>query len=436
MTSILLLDFARQRRWSTVLGYALFTGLMAVGYYYNITFIQLGLEDLGRRSIGIDEMAVGRAMALLAGTTCLVALAAGGWMTYSGASRRFRTKLRLAFVVVVVQTVLTAAVPAVGDERALWLWVLIASFALGIGIPATFGLTVDLVAVRDRGLVAAAVTAGAYLAAGTLPSAWRVDVFASQMLLVMPIGVIGLGVLVLERGGIVRRLVADWSRQHADPAFGRGRFVRDGAPVRRSFIAFLALMFGVYFIDSLGFLRIIDTPLFVESAWLADVAGPRLAIAGAHVLAAAIAGVLYYALDARTLFYWIFGLFGMVHLMYGFDLRLPPYESSPLATPLLYAVAVSLYTVVNFALWADLSSPRTIAWRSALGVAVSGWAATFLSTALALRWRVAGMPLERHLGNVEALALLFFVGMLGAALLGIGVDRGPTRPAVGDEQAA
>jgi hypothetical protein len=80
--------------------------------------------------------------------------------------------------------------------------------------------------------------------------------------------------------------------------------------------------------------------------------------------------------------------------------------------PMLYATAVSLYTVVNFSLWADFSTPRTIAMNTAVGVALSGWTATFLSTALALRWQTGGMPLAEHLRLVQALALLFLLGML------------------------
>ena len=83
---------------------------------------------------------------------------------------------------------------------------------------------------------------------------------------------------------------------------------------------------------------------------------------------------------------------------------------------MLYATAVSLYTVVNFAVWADISTPDTIPLHSALGVALSGWLATFLSTALALQWQAGGMELEPHLRAVDALALLFFVGLLVLAL--------------------
>jgi hypothetical protein len=192
-------------------------------------------------------------------------------------------------------------------------------------------------------------------------------------------------------------------------------------------------MFGIYFVDSLGFLRLIETPIYVETAWQSPDLETRLLIGAIHVLGAWIAGILYFALNEKSLFYWTFGLFALVHFMYGMDVRLPATNSAPLAMPLLYSIAVSLYTVLNFALWADLSTPRTVAFNSALGVGVAGWAATFLSTALSIQWRVDGMPLAQHLNIVDALALLFFVGMIGLAILQIDPRSVPRLPA-GDSQ--
>ena len=124
------------------------------------------------------------------------------------------------------------------------------------------------------------------------------------------------------------------------------------------------------FVDSLGFLRLIFTPAYMQTAWKAPDPSPHLVIGGAHVLGALIAGALYTGLSERALFPWIFGIFALVNLMYLFDTRLPGGDA-PLAMPLLYAIAVSLYTVVNFAIWADVSTPKTISLNVSLGVALS-----------------------------------------------------------------
>lgn len=121
------------------------------------------------------------------------------------------------------------------------------------------------------------------------------------------------------------------------------------------------------------------------------------------------------------MFLWAFGLFALVHLMYTFPLRLGS-PASVLAEPLVYALAVSIYTVLNFALWADLSTPATVARNAALGVGFSGWTATFASTSLALAWRTQGMPLMAHLRLVDATAVLLFLALLMAVYIG------PRRP--------
>ena len=174
-------------------------------------------------------------------------------------------------------------------------------------------------------------------------------------------------------------------------------------------------MFGIYFVDSLGFLRLLKTPLYMQSAWQSPDFDVRLFIAGAHVVGALVAGVLYSSLHQRPLFLWIFGIFALTHLQYSFHIRLES-ANAVLSMPMLYALAVSLYTVVNFAIWADISTPDTISLNSALGVALSGWTATFLSTALALRWQDS-ISLERHIQIVDSLAMLFFLVMLVLAFL-------------------
>lgn len=418
---MLLFEYLKRCAWPTIAGYTLFIGMMATGYYYNVTFVQLGLEDLGTRVIGMSDRQVAMNMALLALVACIIALVTGWFMTVRGWSRRFVLKLRLAFVAVLIQTILTAVVPFVRSEQTFLVWVLAGSVGLGVGMPATFSLTVDLIPVRDRGYVAALITAVAYFAAAVLPTSWEVDHFATQMLVVMPPGLIVMGILAFTRVGFLGGWLDTLAQQHEQPAFACGRFVplhADGSRwLNRDLFAVIALMFGIFFIDSLGFLRLIKTPIYMETAWQSADLSPRLAIAGFHVLAAFVGGVLYTALDRKHLFFWVFGIFALVHMQYGLDLRLPRFNDPSLGMPILYAVAVSLYTVINFAVWADLSTPRTIGWNAALGVALSGWAATFISTALSIQWRIGGMSLGRHLSIVDALAMLFFLGLLGLVFM-------------------
>jgi MFS family permease len=286
---------------------------------------------------------------------------------------------------------------------------------LGVGVPATFSMTVDLIPTRDRGYAAALITAGAYFAAAVFSSTWRIERFALHALLVLVPGLIMLGLLAFRRWSLVETL----AQQHTRPGFGRGRWVRrtigDRASVDHRMIAVVLLMFGIYFTDSLGFLRLLYAPEYMESAWQSPAFSTHLFIGGIHVIGAFIAGVLYGALDSRTLFLWIFGIFALTHLMY-ID-RTPvasllPNSTPTLTMPMLYALTVSLYTVINFAVWADFSTPSTISVNAAIGVASSAWTATFISTALALHWRLSGVSFDVHLSRVAALAMLFFVMIL------------------------
>jgi len=176
-------------------------------------------------------------------------------------------------------------------------------------------------------------------------------------------------------------------------------------------------MFGVFFIDSLGFLRIIDTPSLLLSSWQSPDLSTRLFIAVAHVVGAVMAGVIYANYSLSRIFLWTFALFALTYVMYTSDLRFAevfPTIASEGASPLnpaLYAIAVSFYTTLNFALWPDLSTPETIGTHAAVGIGVAGWLATFSSTALALYFQAADLTLLSHLNVVQALSLLLLFGL-------------------------
>ncbi|WP_137287091.1 MFS transporter [Halorussus salinisoli] len=418
-----LFGFLREREWTTVLGYVLFVTLLAAGYYYNVTFVQLGLLDLGTRLVGLTEAQVSAWMAALALLTFGVAVVTGVTMDRRGWSTDLLVKFRMLFGVVAVQFLLTLVAPAVRTGPAFGTWILVASVALGVGIPVSFGLTIDFVPVEDRGYVAAAITAVAYFAANVYPLDWRVETFSAVMVAAMLPGLVVLGVLASGRVGPANRLVARLADQHE--TFGVGRFCRRATVRTRSFAFWgpVALMFGVFFVDSLGFLRIVETPTFVQSAWQSPAFSDHLALGVVHVLGALVAGVLYTNFDRNWLFLWVFGLFSLTHLFYTTDVRMTAWfpglargASSPINSA-VYAVAVSFYTTLNFALWPDLSTPKTVGTHTAIGVGLAGWLATFLSTAVALYFETVELTLLSHLNVVNALALLLFCGLVVALYL-------------------
>ena len=395
----------------SIFGFFLFVSMMSAGYYYNLTFVQLGLEDFGRRQLGLSQFAVARDMAFLALFTCGIALVFGWWMKRHRWGFKFRKKLQASFGVVLAQCILTATIHFVNNEFGFIIWLLVASATLGVGVPVMFSLTIDLVPVKHRGIAAALVTASAYFFAGAFSETWTFEFFRAHSLLVLIFGSFGMGVLAFVRHPWLTAL----SRQHQDPSYAIGRFVRrnsktNNRPSRR-IRGLILVMFGIYFVDSLGFLRLLNVPGFMEGTWQSPIISERIFIAVVHVIGALIAGVLYNALSERHLFFWILGLFALTHLQYSLHIRTTGGADVTLSMPMLYALAVSLYTVINFSIWADLSTPETISIHSALGVALSAWTATFLSTGLAIYWHAQGMSLTRHIQIVDSLAMLLFLVM-------------------------
>jgi MFS family permease len=404
-----LIEYAREGDWAAVAGAGLFVALAAGGYYYNITFVQLGLVDLGTEVVGLDGGTVSTWMAAFALLTVAVAVATGWTMDRRGWSRSVRTKLRLVTATVAAQFLLVVAAPLVRTGVGFGALVVWCSLSLGVAVPATFALAVDLVPVPDRGAVGGAATAGAFGVGAVYPLEWDVVAFSRVMAVAILPALAVLGALALRENPLVDR----WDRQRERFGVGRVRRSTDITVRTLTFWTLVVLMFGVFFVDSLGFLRIVETPSLVGGSWQSPDLGVRAFIAGSHVAGAVAGAVLYRNFGRSWLFLWVFGTFAVTHLLYTFAVRFGR-GGSPLAMPLFYALAVSLYTTFNFALWADLSTPDDVGLHTAVGVGVAGWTATFLSTSLALSFEARGVTLLAHLELTNALAvvLTLLVGTL------------------------
>ncbi len=404
-----LVEYVREGQWIPLTGYLFYVAALTAGYYYNLTFVQLGLTDLGTREIGLPAEDVSVVMAVLAFLTLVVAVVSGITMDKKGWSTDLYVKFRLLFFIILVQLILTVAAPFVSSVEAFVGWVVVCSMALGLGIPVTFSFMLDFIPIRDRGYVAATVAGLSFFAAALYPVEWRIDEFSLVMSVLMVPAVLILGVISVKRFAVIDALAG----QHERDTFGIGRFCRP-TPVRTLSLAFIGpvvLMFGVFFIDSLGFLRIIEEPLYIYTSWQSPDMGVRLFIAVLHVVGALAAGVLYTNFNRNWVFFWVFGLFAFTHLLYVFDIRFGVGDTPALILPMFYVLAVSFYTTLNFALWPDLSTTETIGTHTALGVGIAGWLATFLSTSLALYSEGIGLPFGTHLTYVNALSLLFIVGL-------------------------
>ncbi|WP_255195250.1 MFS transporter [Halorarius litoreus] len=403
-----LLRFLRDGDWAAVGGYLLYVGLLAGGYYYNVTFVQLGVLDLGTRLVGLSRPAVSTAMAGLALVTAGVAIGSGVWMDRSGTSRDLFARLRLTFGVVVVQFLVALVAPHIRSVPVFLLWLAVSGVTIGLAVPVAFSLMVDFVPVPDRGYAAAAAAGGAFFAAALYPLEWRIGAFSTVMVVAMLPALPLLGAAAYGKLGFVNDLAAR-GQPYAD-----GRFTRGGASLPITsirFLSFLVLLFGVFFVDSFGFLRIVEEPALVEASWQSPDLGVHATIAVVHLVGAGMAGVLYANFEEEWLFLWTFAVFAVTHLLYAVGFLQGPIARGGLAEPLFYALAVSFYTTLNFALWPDTATPEGVGTRAAVGVGAA-WLATFLSTALALYLKGTGLSVPEHFDLVNALALLLLLATL------------------------
>jgi MFS family permease len=319
--------------------------------------------------------------------------------------------------VVCVQFALTLIAPMIRTVPSFGAWIVFASIGLGVGFPVSFSLAIDLVPVPDRGYVAATITAIAYFLANAIPLSWSVNVFSQLMVAAMAPAILVLAVLSFVRVDRLDAVLDELGAQHETYGTGRSCHGKRVQARNLTFIVPVVLMFGVFFIDSLGFLRIIDTPSLLLTSWQSPKFSTRLFIAVAHVVGAVMAGVIYANYSLSRIFLWTFALFALTHVMYTSDLRFAAVfptiagNGTSILNPALYAIAVSFYTTLNFALWPDLSTPETIGTHSAIGIGVAGWLATFSSTALPLYFQAVDLTLLSHLNVVQALSLLLLFGL-------------------------
>ena len=403
-----LFRFLRDGDWPAVAGYLLYVGLMAGGYYYNVTFVQLGVLDLGTRLVGLSRPAVSMAMAGLALVTAGVAVATGLWMDRSGTSRDLFARLRVTFAVVAVQFVVAFVAPHIRSVPVFLVWLAVSGVTIGLAVPVAFSLMVDFVPVPDRGYAAAAAAGGAFFAAALYPLEWRIGAFSLVMVVAMLPALPLLGAAAFGKLGFVNELAA-----RGQP-YAEGRFTRDEKSLPLTslrFLTFLVLLFGVFFVDSFGFLRIVEEPSLVEASWQSPDLAVHATIAVVHLVGAGMAGVLYANFEEEWLFVWTFAVFAVTHLLYLVGFLQGPIARGGIAEPLFYALAVSFYTTLNFALWPDTATPEGVGVRAAVGVGAA-WLATFLSTSLALYLKGTGLSVPAHFDLVNALALLLLLAAL------------------------
>lgn len=377
----------RSRRDAAV-AFAVYVAVLTAAYYYSLTFVQLGVTGFGIERLGLSPDLVAVAMGVLAVTTLAATLVSGRLLDRVGSLRSVRSKFRVLFGIVLLQLAVTDAVTAVASFAGFLAWILVCSVLLGTAIPFTFSLLSDLVAPEKRGYAAGTVAGVAFFLAALFPFRWTIEGFVPAAIAVLaPVAVL-LGVLSIP--AVRTERFTHVARRNDDEETRPGM-------LSAAFLGGILLLFGAFFVDSLGFVRIVEAPQYVDASWQSSDIGTRMLIASTHVVGGIAAGVVYTKTRYVWLFFATFVLFAAAQFLYVYDIVLGGPAVLATLLPLVYVLAVSCYTTVAFALWPDLATPETVGTYTAVGIGIGGWLATFTSTAVALVSERLRLPLELHL---------------------------------------
>lgn len=403
-------------RRGTHTAFVVYVVVLSAAYYYNLTLVQLGVIRVGTERLGVPMETVAAGMGLLAAVTLAVTIATGYLIDRKSWGTATLWKCRVLFAIVVLQVAVTYLLTTVSSLLEFLSWIVGCSVLLGVAIPFAFSLMLDLIAPSERGYAAGAVVGCAFFLAALVPYQWAVGQFVpAAVVALLPaalvLGVVSVG-LPTEKPTPRAEGGEHGEIDGAEPTSVRSRV--GPAPL----LGGVVLLFGAFFVDSLGFVRIIETPSLVERSWQSRDLGVRVGIGLTHVAGGLAAGVLY--TKGRHL--WIlaatFALFALTQGLYVYDIVVggPPVIGT--IAPLLYVVAVSGYTTVAFALWPDVATPETIGRYTAVGIGVGAWAATFGSTALAVVSEQVKIGTGYHLAAVGVLAVVFLAltGAVGRLL--------------------
>jgi len=403
-------------RRGTNTAFVVYVVVLSAAYYYNLTLVQLGVIRVGTERLGVPMETVAAGMGLLAAVTLAVTLATGFLIDRKSWGTATLWKCRVLFAIVVLQVAVTYLLTTVSSLPEFLLWIVGCSILLGAAIPFAFSLVLDLIAPGERGYAAGAAVGCAFFVAALVPYRWTVGQFVPAAVVALLSAALVLGVVSVGLPVGKRTVRADGGEHgELDGAEPVGVRSRVGTA---SLLGGVVLLFGAFFVDSLGFVRIVETPSLVERSWQSRDLGVRVAIGLTHVAGGLVAGVLY----TKGRYLWILGatfaLFALAQGLYVYDIVVggPPVLGT--IAPLLYVLAVSGYTTVAFALWPDVATPETIGRYTAVGIGVGAWAATFGSTALAVASEQARVGTGYHLAAVGVLAVVFLAltGAVGRLL--------------------
>ena len=365
--------------------YFFVSALLFSGYQIGFKFIQLGIPDLALRVIGIQERVVNISMGFMAIFSCITAIIASIILD------KYSPKPKIRFLMTLflsgAQASLIALSLLIRTESQFLIWLGLFSALLGVIFPLVLSYVFLFIKSEDRGPIAGIITAFAYLFGNLSPNPWTIEGTLLD-------GIISSGPVMICIFYLIFHMELTEKFEPAENELewfiGRYALKNDSeiqdttksrlfAPLdgNHSFLLILFLMFGVYFIDSFGFLRVIHQNELMQFTWhgLYEI---KILLGVTHFVTAISMGFLYKKYGYWIVFLASFALFFIADLLFSFY----PMGILLIITSMVYCSTVSFYTVNSFALFADCSTKKDMYKRAGIGIGVGGWLSSFLSTML------------------------------------------------------
>lgn len=346
----------------------LFVGsMLTANYLSGVKLVQWGIPSLGRDTCAVPDAQLNLLMALMAIISCVVAITSG--LLINKISLQFKQRLLLLLMGFAVQGGIAFVGTFISTPIQFTIWIIIFSIVLGFLICQPFVFVFMLIPSKDRGIFAGIVTGLAYLIGNFSMAEWTyIGLSMETIVVTIPLGLLIIYALI----NLKRMNIYDYTKEKDDKY--SGPFIKT-----YNFAIIVLLMFGVYFVDSFGFLRIAKQPFFMI-LWHGEF-GVKMWLGISHLISAVLMGIIYQKrkeLGPMTIF--ISSLTGFIICDFLFSSN--PTGAFLYIIAYLYCATVSFYTINSFIVWADISNSSNISSRAGIGIGIGGWLSSFLSTAL------------------------------------------------------
>lgn len=380
----------------------LFVGsMLTANYLTGVKLVQWGIPSLGRDICGVPDAQLNLLMALMAIIACIVAIFSG--FLINKVSLQFKQRLILLLIGFAIQGGIAFIGTLISTQTQFTIWILSFSAVLGFLICQPFVFVFTLIPSKDRGVFAGIVTGLSYLIGNFSMAEWTyIGLSMETVAVTIPLGLF----IIYAFLNLEKMKIYDYTKEK-DAEYS-GPFMKT-----YNFAIVVLLMFGVYFVDSFGFLRIAKQPFFMI-LWHGEF-GVKMWLGISHLISAVIMGLVYKKnKHLGPIIVFISSLTGFVICDFLFSSN--PTGAFLYITAYLYCATVSFYTINSFIVWADISNSSNISSRAGIGIGIGGWLSSFLSTALTEELLVV-LPGDDGYRIHLIISAIIAIGFLGIAIL-------------------